>query len=377
MTWSRLGNGSALRHTWGMRDFPGPDPLPRSRGNRHPAFRALVAAMCMTLAACGGDASGTESSPEPDAEGGKDRPAQSVSTGGTVLLTGEWPLTGAELDGDAPQHPVYVVKIDNTASSAPQVGLGAADMVVEELVEGGLTRLAAFYYSEVPDQVGPVRSMRASDIGIVKPAAASLVASGGARPTINRLADAEVATAVEGATGFFRANDRSAPYNLFMSLGDLAEDPDDGWRSPSESYLPFGDESEFNGTIDVHQITATFSPGHSTAWQLTDDGWTRPQSFAGTGDDFVPDNVLLLKVQVGDAGYKDPAGNPVPETKFYGRGDAVLVHGDKALEATWVKTAEGSDLQLEDADGNDVTVPVGRTWIELIPADGGAVVLTR
>ena len=62
-----------------------------------------------------------------------------------------------------------VAKIDNTYASAPQIGLGEADMVVEELVEGGLTRLAAFYYSEIPGDVGPVRSMRASDIGIVSP----------------------------------------------------------------------------------------------------------------------------------------------------------------------------------------------------------------
>ncbi len=39
--------------------------------------------------------------------------------------------------------------------------------MVEELVEGGLTRLAVFFYSQVPDNAGPVRSMRASDIGIV------------------------------------------------------------------------------------------------------------------------------------------------------------------------------------------------------------------
>ena len=85
-------------------------------------------------------------------------------------MQGTWPLTGLPAKGPAPDHPVYVVKIDNTESSAPQVGLSKADLVTEELVEGGLTRLAVFFYSASPTQVGPVRSMRASDIGIVKPA---------------------------------------------------------------------------------------------------------------------------------------------------------------------------------------------------------------
>ncbi|MBA2444658.1 MAG: DUF3048 domain-containing protein, partial [Nocardioidaceae bacterium] len=331
--------------------------------------------LCTTLAACGGgaeEAAGT--APESQTE---NKPTQSVSTGGQIMLAGEWPLTGAALEGDAPQHPVYVVKMDNTASSAPQVGLGSADMIVEELVEGGLTRLAAFYYSDIPDQVGPVRSMRASDIGIVKPVAASLVASGGAKPTIARLADAQVTTSIEGAAGFLRSDDRLAPYNLFMALSELADKPEEGWQAPASSYLAFGDEAAFEGTIPVDQITATFSPGHSTPWKLTGDGWTRPASFAEEGDDFVADNVLLLKVKVGNAGYKDPAGNPVPETKFYGEGDAVLVHGSKALRATWSKGDASSELTLEDANGDEVTVPVGRTWIELVPAKDGAVVLSK
>jgi hypothetical protein len=54
--------------------------------------------------------------------------------------------------------------MDNTVSSRPQVGLSKADMVVEELVEGGLTRLAVFYYSHLAGIVGPIRSMRASAV---------------------------------------------------------------------------------------------------------------------------------------------------------------------------------------------------------------------
>jgi len=306
-----------------------------------------------------------------------EEPTQPVSTGGQVVLSGEWPLTGAPLEGEAPQHPVYVVKIDNTSSSEPQVGLSSADMVVEELVEGGLTRLAAFYHSDIPGRVGPVRSLRASDIGIVKPVSPSVVASGGARPTVSRIADADVTTFVEGAAGFFRADDRSAPFNLFVALADVAGDPEDGWRAPAQPYLAFGEDSDFDGTIAVDKITATFSAAHSTRWQRTAVGWTRPGSYADDGDDFLADSVLLLKVAVGDAGYLDPAGNPVPETRFYGNGEAVLVHGGEALKATWRKDNAGSELTLEDSAGQEVTVPAGHTWIELVPAEGGEVVLSK
>ena len=79
---------------------------------------------------------------------------------------------------------MLVTKIDNSSASRPQVGLSKADLITEELVEGGITRLAVFYYQQLPEVAGPVRSMRASDIGIVKPAHADIVASGAAPPTL-------------------------------------------------------------------------------------------------------------------------------------------------------------------------------------------------
>ena len=114
-----------------------------------------VLATSLVLAACGdGDGSDESSADGPE--------AQNVAAGSTLDST--WPLTGLPVTGDdeaAQVHPVMVLKMDNTDASAPQQGLGSADMVVEELVEGGMTRLAAFYYSTIPGDVGPVRSMQA------------------------------------------------------------------------------------------------------------------------------------------------------------------------------------------------------------------------
>lgn len=342
-----------------------------SRRNRARTVAALSVpvALSLLLAACGGD--------KDEAADPTDEPTDTTKTQGLLTLNGEWPLTGETLEGDLPEHPVYVVKIDNTSSSAPQIGLDKADMVVEELVEGGLTRLAVFYYSEIPDDVGPVRSMRASDIGIVKPVSANLVASGAAPVTVNRLAGADVPTFTEGTTGFYRNSGRSAPYNLFMNLADLADKPGADWTAPTAAYLPFGDEGDFKGSIPVSSIAAQFSGGHTTTWELEGGAWTRPDSYAEAGKDFTADNILLLRVKVGDAGYLDPAGNPVPETDFFGTGEGVLVHGDKAMKVTWTKKDKGSDVSLTNKAGDEVTVPAGHTWIELVPTDTGNVTLSK
>jgi hypothetical protein len=67
----------------------------------------------------------------------------------------------------ASDGPILVVKIDDTRSARPQIGLEDADLVYIEQVEGGLTRLAAIYSSVIPQNIGPVRSARISDIDIL------------------------------------------------------------------------------------------------------------------------------------------------------------------------------------------------------------------
>ena len=82
--------------------------------------------------------------------------------------------------------------------------------------------------------------------------------------------------------------------------------------------------------------------------------------------------MLVLRVQVGDAGYKDPAGNFVPETKLTGRGQAMLFHGGRLVRGTWKKASLDAPLTLSTKAG-DLVVPAGHVWIELVPAAGGNV----
>ncbi|WP_141014192.1 DUF3048 domain-containing protein [Nocardioides sambongensis] len=326
------------------------------------ALPAALVALSLSLAACGGDEEEPASSEESTA------PAEEAPQ--------TWPLTGLEATGkqDPEQdRPVMVVKIDNTAGSAPQVGLDSADLVVEELVEGGVTRLAAFYYSEVPDLVGPVRSMRASDIGIVSPVDATVATSGAAQVTLDRLKDAGVTWVTEGSTGFARDESRTAPYNLMVNLSEAAKEQEDGETARPDDYLPWGAADDKTGGKPAGTLTADFG-SHSTEWTYAKDGYTNANSYAEADSQFPAESVLVLRVEVGDAGYTDPAGNPVPETKFEGTGDALLFHGGKVVKGTWSKKSLESAIQLETADG-ELTVPAGKVWIELVPNDasGGSV----
>jgi hypothetical protein len=327
---------------------------------------AAVAVSCtlaLSLAACGGG----------DDEDEDGTGAQDVAAGSELNST--WPLTGLPVKGDnqaAQDHPVMVLKMDNTYSSAPQIGLSKADLVVEELVEGGMTRLAAFFYSQLPDDAGPVRSMRASDIGIVSPVDGDMVTSGAAAVTIGRIKNAGIDFFTEGDKGFYRESSRSAPYNLFTDLAETTTLATTDDTARPDDYLPWGDEKDLPAGQKATSLSAHFSGGHTTTWSFANGTYSNENTYAADGDEFPADTVLVLRVKVGDAGYTDPAGNPVPETKFTGQGQAMLFHGGQMVRGQWSKSSLDAPISLRTADGQ-LSVPAGRTWIELVPQDGGSV----
>ena len=137
-------------------------------------------------------------------------------------------------DGDgAPQPPArptfseerdraLAVLIDNV-NGYPQHGLDVASMVVEMPVEGGLTRLMAFFDRQDPDRVGPVRSARDYFVELAQLSRAVLVHDGGSPGAMVAIGNGEVPTLNAYSSGnlFARSSDRSAPYNLYTVGEDL------------------------------------------------------------------------------------------------------------------------------------------------------------
>lgn len=324
------------------------------------ACTALLAGLALLATACSGD---------DDSSGSGEDDATQRDGGAATAVS---PLTGLPTKADAPDKPVMVVKVDNTSSARPQVGVDGADLVVEELVEGGMTRLAGFYYSKHPKLVGPVRSMRDSDVGIVSPVKGKLVASGGAPGTKKRIDEAGIDVLTEGGAGFSRDGSRTAPYNLMVDLADAADELDSA--DAPDAYLPFDDVKLKRGK-KVDSFGVTFSGSSTTQWDPTKGGWVRANAPVSPRDDFVANNVLVLSVEVGDAGYLDPGGNPVPETKFTGEGKAMLFSNGRMVRGTWSKEDFDSPLELETKSGKSLAVPAGHTFIELTPKKSGSVSL--
>jgi hypothetical protein len=331
-----------------------------------------VSAAALSLTAC-------TSSSDPSAP-----KAAEAKQGKSAKLVELSPLTGKPMTKGRPDNPVFVVKIENTEGGAPQYGLDKADLVLEELVEGGLTRLAAFFYSDLPSKVGHVRSLRTSDIGIAGPVGGQIVASGGANGAYTKVENAGITVFSEdaGSPGFSSDPAKVRPYNRLIDLTTVAKKakpttingPYLPWTPRSSEDEPTAEASSSAGaTKRATKAAVRFSSSTVTSWALEGKKWVRTNGHASSGQDFEADTMIVLFCRVGDAGYTDPAGNPVPETVFEGSGEARVFHGDEVTTVRWNKPSLDESLTFTTDDGKPFTIDPGHVFLELAPKGAGSV----
>ncbi|NIR37728.1 MAG: DUF3048 domain-containing protein, partial [Actinobacteria bacterium] len=240
------------------------------------------------------------------------------------------PLTGLPLDDPAVAgRPALLVKIDNTAKGRPQEALARADLVYEELIEGGFTRLAAVYHTHSP-LLGPVRSGRTTDIALLGSLNEPIFAWSGANRVHAALLRRQDFVDLGAATirNYFRADDRPGTYDLMTEsdvLRDLAAQRDAGGAPPPHfEYrdatigLPASAVAATGASIDFPSVSVEWT------WEAATAGWARTQDGSRHVDaqdvPVVARNVVIAEVGVVGTGSVDLSGSSVDEQLFLGTG---------------------------------------------------------
>lgn len=281
-------------------------------------------------------------------------------------------MTGLPAPPGAKDRPVVVVKIENTDAGRPQRGVNSADLVIEEPVEGGLTRLAAFFESRWPESVGPVRSARISDIGMVEPVGATVVASGGAAQTVTAFEAAGVNLIDETSTAMVRDPERSMPNNLFVDLNRIRRA--ELGRAPKQPYFSFGEPSLPPGPR-ADNVTIVYSRSHREQWRWESRSglWVRDD----IGDlRITAPTILVLAVRLSDAGYRDAAGSRVPIVDTTGTGNGYLLVNGHVHTISWRKPSSKAQWEISTRAGLVLPVPAGRVWMALIQRGAGKMTFT-
>ncbi|NOX31721.1 MAG: DUF3048 domain-containing protein [Actinobacteria bacterium] len=289
------------------------------------------------------------------------------------------PLTGLPIDASVADRPALAAKIDNVGPARPQAGLNQADIVYEERVEGGLTRLLAVFHSQDAPVLGPIRSARSTDVPILTPLQQPLFAWSGANAAfaalIRSVAIRDVGFDAQ-PSAYSRAADRRAPSNLMSStsvLWDLVSDS----GAPPRALNHLGPGAVFEAGVPAVGVDVSYRGTTVThTWDAEVEGWARTQNGSPhvdtEGVQVAPPNVIVQFVDYRASGQVDSTGAVVPEAVLEGNGTIWVLSNGRILEGTWTKDNVTAPTQYFDMSGDPILLTPGSTWV-LLPEPGEAV----
>lgn len=283
-------------------------------------------------------------------------------TGGT--------LTGTEDVAKA----VYVVKIDDTAAAHPQIGINQADVVYIEQVEGGLTRLAAIFSSQLPLEIGPVRSARISDIELLAQYGKVAFLYSGAqtkfRPVLRNANLIDLSAEHESPKLYPRKPGRIAPVDMVINTEeliritderklDIAKSKNMGWK--------FGKRDKAQGEPVISALIKWPAAKYQVNWNSK--GWAISQNnspeFDADGKIVAPKTFVIQKVLITDSEYSDKFGGVTPFSASVGEGDAWVLRDGFAIKGRWSRATESEGTKWLDEAGKEIKFATGQVWIAL------------
>lgn len=290
------------------------------------------------------------------------------------LLTGEW--IDAEL---ATKRPIAVMT-ENTKVTLPQYGISNADIIYECPVEGGITRLLTCYqdYSGM-ETIGNVRSSRNYYIYLAKEYNAIYVHAGGSKYAYQIL-DSGVIDHIDGITGqggksFYRDNSRKAPHNLYTTSDKLISGIESyGFSTEldgayAEGHFTFAEDNApvalENGT-DATKVSLYYQNPKPWFEYNAEEGLYYRYEFGSAQVDGLNNEQIKVKnilIQYHDVSVMD--SNGYLEIDLVGSGTGKYITNGKAIDITWKKDSLDAITRYYDANGNEITLNQGKTWIAI------------
>ena len=328
-------------------------------------------------------------------------PAPSPTTASQVVAAATCPLTGLPAPSGVPDRPVFAVKVPNDIEQARgnQSGLDTADIVYEELVEGGITRLVAVFQCRDATRIEPVRSARFVDIDLVQQFGKAIFGhAGGIGPVLDaakaaaaagKLIDAEY-SGTPYQNDYHRDTSKPAPDNLYTSTAEIyatagaaaggAPKPVFSFLATTATATPGSSGAGATATATPGAgpgsvVTTPFSgPSYNPTWTWNASAGAYLRSYGSapaklaTGAQISATNVVVQAVPVTTSQYiEDAGGSHENLIGTVGTGKAVVCRLGACVTGTWSRPSLSSATQYLDPSGSPIPLQPGNTWVELEP----------
>ena len=295
------------------------------------------------------------------------------------------PLNGTPLDEPHTARP-YAVVINNIVYAQPLCGVGSADIVIELLAEGGITRcLAIFGDIKGLDHIGAVRSARPYLAELACSFDAIFVHHGGSVDGYSRVRELGI-THLDflgnAGSSYYRDQNRlDSGYDLehtsFTDGDDLLETVADlEYKTDREEGVDYGFAfDDVGSTVDgdtavemkvvfgskMTTLTYNEATGCYTAMQYGDN------IVDGNTDELVSyRNVLMLNTETYT--YENNDGFRV-HMDLVGEGTGYFACDGKVVPICWSRSGDYESFVFTHEDGTPITFGVGSTYIAITPLD--------
>ena len=294
------------------------------------------------------------------------------------------PLTGeSTLDAKMVGKRPIAIMVENSPSARPQWGLSTPDMVVEGVVEGGITRMM-WLYADVNDvpKVGPTRSARHDYVELAEGFDAIYTHFGGSPYAYTTLEQDKVQD-IDGVKGdgkyFKRDSSRKVSKEhtaytkgewLAQAIRDkkIRTDVKDG----AERLFTFSEEKRTLPGGACQSIKVEFSNSYTHTFTFKDGVYwnhmNKEEMKDANGETMQVSNVLVLYcgtsiVPGSDKGHQD---------WDLSGGKGVYVSNGTYQNITWEKGSSKNataPLKLMDEDGKELVLNTGKSWVGFVPKD--------
>ena len=286
------------------------------------------------------------------------------------------PITGVDVSEEAAAKPVTAVMIENSTDARPQSGLKSADLVMEAVAEGGITRFVALFQQGNPESIGPIRSARPYYVELAKTFDAAYVHAGGSPDGLQRVADLGVKdmSAFDNDGTYIRISSRAAPHNLYSSMANLdIKRAQLGYTSSSfttwthKSDTP---QTPTANTIHFNMSGVYYNPDYT--YDIATNSYRRsingePQTDASPGEGVDPQ--IMPKVLISLVTSKGQSGQ-YSTYQLTGSGTMVVFQDGIVSEGTWTKDSASSQFIFKDKNGLDFSFNKGQIWMTLLGSRG-------
>ncbi|WEG12387.1 DUF3048 domain-containing protein [Pullulanibacillus sp. KACC 23026] len=287
-----------------------------------------------------------------------------------------YPLTGLPAKGPI-NNRVIGVMINNYYLARPQSGLQQADIVIEALAEGRITRFLALFQSQRPPIIGPVRSARPYYIQLNQGFGGIYVAFGWSPQAKSILQNGDI-DYIQGlyhdGTWFKRVTFREAPHNAYTSSADLEKGAKASGFSLTQSVkpLPFlstEEQSKLKGET-VNKVTITYSSDNvvSYAYNPKDELFYRQINGKQAEDRESLTPLSAANVFIVSAKHTFIDKYPRRAIDLTSGGPAYLLQKGKLQRVEW-KNVGGRLLPYKN--GHPLGFVPGQTWINIVESSPG------